>query len=107
MTVALVVATAAAHDRVLRPATVTPDGPGQVTADGAARVAGNGNGARRPAAASSAVPQVAASLPLLGLGEGEVTTQPLLTRLCGQLGALRSEERRVGKECRSRWLPYH
>ena len=24
----------------------------------------------------------------------------------GQLG-LRSEERRVGKECRSRWSPYH
>src|SRR5256886_13138582 len=22
-------------------------------------------------------------------------------------GALRSEERRVGKECRSRWSPYH
>ena len=24
-----------------------------------------------------------------------------------QLGRLRSEERRVGKECRSRWSPYH
>ena len=24
-----------------------------------------------------------------------------------QLDALRSEERRVGKECRSRWSPYH
>ena len=23
------------------------------------------------------------------------------------LGATRSEERRVGKECRSRWSPYH
>ena len=23
------------------------------------------------------------------------------------LGSLRSEERRVGKECRSRWSPYH
>ena len=23
------------------------------------------------------------------------------------LGAFRSEERRVGKECRSRWSPYH
>ena len=23
------------------------------------------------------------------------------------LGAVRSEERRVGKECRSRWSPYH
>ena len=24
-----------------------------------------------------------------------------------RLGGLRSEERRVGKECRSRWSPYH
>ena len=23
------------------------------------------------------------------------------------IGAIRSEERRVGKECRSRWSPYH
>ena len=25
----------------------------------------------------------------------------------GQFDQLRSEERRVGKECRSRWSPYH
>jgi len=25
----------------------------------------------------------------------------------GRKGKLRSEERRVGKECRSRWSPYH
>src|SRR5256885_10637491 len=25
----------------------------------------------------------------------------------GQTGSTRSEERRVGKECRSRWSPYH
>ena len=24
-----------------------------------------------------------------------------------EMGVLRSEERRVGKECRSRWSPYH
>ena len=24
-----------------------------------------------------------------------------------ELGIIRSEERRVGKECRSRWSPYH
>ena len=24
-----------------------------------------------------------------------------------KVGVLRSEERRVGKECRSRWSPYH
>ena len=27
--------------------------------------------------------------------------------LAPQLAAIRSEERRVGKECRSRWSPYH
>src|SRR2546429_7959257 len=29
------------------------------------------------------------------------------TRLAAHLGIARSEERRVGKECRSRWSPYH
>src|SRR5256885_3502421 len=28
-------------------------------------------------------------------------------KLCAVAGAARSEERRVGKECRSRWSPYH
>ena len=27
--------------------------------------------------------------------------------LCGDGRTIRSEERRVGKECRSRWSPYH
>src|SRR2546421_13128184 len=31
----------------------------------------------------------------------------VLTTFLGVLAALRSEERRVGKECRSRWSPYH
>ena len=48
-------------------------------------------------------------LPLLGICYGEQA-------ICGQLGGqvepsgereFRSEERRVGKECRSRWSPYH
>jgi len=26
---------------------------------------------------------------------------------CSRSGEARSEERRVGKECRSRWSPYH
>src|SRR5258708_40049015 len=30
-----------------------------------------------------------------------------LADLLKKKGALRSEERRVGKECRSRWSPYH
>ena len=29
------------------------------------------------------------------------------TGMCGGCHAERSEERRVGKECRSRWSPYH
>jgi len=30
-----------------------------------------------------------------------------VARLCGGAPGGRSEERRVGKECRSRWSPYH
>src|ERR1022692_967513 len=33
--------------------------------------------------------------------------QPLIFPAMGSHGAARSEERRVGKECRSRWSPYH
>ena len=33
---------------------------------------------------------------------GSITIDPLLMET-----QLRSEERRVGKECRSRWSPYH
>ena len=36
---------------------------------------------------------------MVRLGQGVDTT--------GLLGDQRSEERRVGKECRSRWSPYH
>src|SRR5256886_15481384 len=32
---------------------------------------------------------------------------PILIKLKGRDVAVRSEERRVGKECRSRWSPYH
>src|SRR5689334_4121882 len=36
------------------------------------------------------------------------TAKTLLVRTLAQtLGLARSEERRVGKECRSRWWPYH
>ena len=30
-----------------------------------------------------------------------------IERIVEKLGVHRSEERRVGKECRSRWSPYH
>src|SRR5256714_12098331 len=45
---------------------------------------------------------------------GWLTVQTILIQkpgraavLLGKLANLRSEERRVGKECRSRWSPYH
>src|SRR5437588_5475582 len=33
--------------------------------------------------------------------------QPLAQSFAMRLAIVRSEERRVGKECRSRWSPYH
>ena len=46
-------------------------------------------------------------------GKNEVLKYELKTFVCegkyeeGMKIVLRSEERRVGKECRSRWSPYH
>ena len=37
----------------------------------------------------------------------EVRLKKLKLRLKDQMESIRSEERRVGKECRSRWSPYH
>ena len=41
----------------------------------------------------------------------ETGTQPVTYRIIEKVAKLegwnRSEERRVGKECRSRWSPYH
>ena len=34
-------------------------------------------------------------------------TQGFAVGIGGSMEATRSEERRVGKECRSRWSPYH
>src|SRR5258705_2695658 len=36
-----------------------------------------------------------------------LTGQPPILAHTGQRANVRSEERRVGKECRSRWSPYH
>ena len=43
------------------------------------------------------------------LGPSAITLQFFFTAMAGCLlgSGCRSEERRVGKECRSRWSPYH
>src|SRR3712207_8378593 len=41
-------------------------------------------------------------VPMLGFGEEATVTIEIINN-----ALLRSEERRVGKECRSRWSPYH
>ena len=45
---------------------------------------------------------------ILGIDPGSrVTGYGVIRQVGRQLSYLRSEERRVGKECRSRWSPYH
>ena len=41
------------------------------------------------------------------LGRNRLVVGQLLEEGFDSLGVRRSEERRVGKECRSRWSPYH
>ena len=40
-------------------------------------------------------------------GEANLFTRPRRFGKSLNMSMLRSEERRVGKECRSRWSPYH
>ena len=47
---------------------------------------------------------VVSALNYLGNYAGKTPTSP---RNAASLPGVRSEERRVGKECRSRWSPYH
>ena len=47
------------------------------------------------------------SFRLVFLGDGHSPFQLELTGLRDRTQPYRSEERRVGKECRSRWSPYH
>ena len=44
---------------------------------------------------------------VLGSAEPSSDQRVKVTGQQDWLGELRSEERRVGKECRSRWSPYH
>ena len=41
-----------------------------------------------------------------GQTDRDIAAKAVLDNMA-KLKALRSEERRVGKECRSRWSPYH
>ena len=53
---------------------------------------------------------IASLSPILGaMGDAAGRRKSYLSRfaLLGTLATGRSEERRVGKECRSRWSPYH
>src|SRR5256885_13242023 len=45
--------------------------------------------------------------PVLYLKDAPGISRELRRQMIDGLGVLRSEERRVGKECRSRWSPYH
>src|SRR5215207_10328772 len=50
------------------------------------------------------------ALPISGCPEAPGDLMEISGKLYKQyrgMGSLRSEERRVGKECRSRWSPYH
>ena len=65
--------------------------------------------AARSEAAPRFAKEVGRELVGVGMGEGEFAAQ-LGEREPGPTGSdevVRSEERRVGKECRSRWSPYH
>src|SRR5436190_8748262 len=57
------------------------------------------------------IPQLRAALVGAPRRHGERARRPATRRLAASyragVGAPRSEERRVGKECRSRWGPYH
>ena len=46
-------------------------------------------------------------LPFIFDVEEELTGDPAAMDAVGEMLDERSEERRVGKECRSRWSPYH
>src|SRR2546425_13005546 len=51
--------------------------------------------------------QVTIAVHHVGDAVGVRETQGILEMVLREIQVLRSEERRVGKECRSRWSPYH
>src|SRR2546429_3629168 len=61
------------------------------------------------ALAAAGLPREDASVCATRMGEADLTGADAhgVFRLPQYVRRLRSEERRVGKECRSRWSPYH
>src|SRR2546422_9319748 len=56
------------------------------------------------------IPATSAVILLAGIFYGAMyggSTTSILLNIPGEAASVRSEERRVGKECRSRWSPYH
>src|SRR3712207_9397614 len=76
--------------------TFTQAGSEQVNGRATTRYNGTGNLAR-----------LAANPLLAGALAGATGEIRATVWIDAQAGFLRSEERRVGKECRSRWSPYH
>src|SRR3712207_9085645 len=44
---------------------------------------------------------------IVDVGADALSSGDAITLISSAIAGLRSEERRVGKECRSRWSPYH
>src|SRR5689334_24958471 len=65
--------------------------------------------AKRETSADRCRAKVVSRRGMAGRRPGMGKKRPVHLNICrpDQLGHMRSEERRVGKECRSRWSPYH
>src|SRR2546422_11524194 len=60
-----------------------------------------------PAVAGRGIEQLRAAGLQVEIGLGKIEAKKLNEAVCKWISTGRSEERRVGKECRSRWSPYH
>src|SRR2546425_5217189 len=67
----------------------------------------NSGGAASPPSTSFATSSPTAGPCLKPCPEPPPTSQTFVAAGCWSMMKCRSEERRVGKECRSRWSPYH
>src|SRR5260370_11008066 len=67
----------------------------------------NGTAATAPQRLSAVAKSPLRSRPTILLRAEQRPSQFLIPRLAVAAPPPRSEERRVGKECRSRWSPYH